>query len=25
MTTPPAWAQGFPLAASIKKMTRYGK
>jgi DNA polymerase len=25
MTTPPAWAQGFPLAASIKKMIRYGK
>ena len=25
MTTPPAWAQGFPLAASIKQMSRYGK
>jgi DNA polymerase bacteriophage-type len=25
MSTPPAWAEGLPLAAEVKTMTRYGK
>jgi DNA polymerase len=25
MTTPPAWAEGLPLAVEAKIMTRYGK
>jgi hypothetical protein len=25
MSTPPAWAEGLPLAAEVQTMTRYGK